>query len=84
MSKNNKNNLTISIGDLSLSTILFIVFLVLKLTGCITWSWWWVTAPLWIGLALFFGIIAIALCLGLVGLILYALYELINLFFNKY
>ena len=28
--------------------ILFIVFLVLKLTNVINWSWWWVTAPLWI------------------------------------
>ena len=27
----------------------FIVFLVLKLTGVIDWSWWWVTAPLWVG-----------------------------------
>lgn len=84
MSESNKNKLTISIGNLSLSTVLFIVFLVLKLTGYITWSWWWVTAPLWVGPALFFGIIAIALCLGLVGLILYALYELITYIFNKY
>lgn len=39
---------------ISLGTVLFIVFLVLKLCGTITWSWWWVTAPLWIpaGLAL--------------------------------
>lgn len=29
-------------------TILFIVFLVLKLTNVINWSWWWITAPLWI------------------------------------
>lgn len=28
--------------------LLFIVFLVLKLTSVITWSWWWVTAPIWI------------------------------------
>jgi len=28
--------------------ILFIIFLVLKLIGVITWSWWWVTSPLWI------------------------------------
>jgi len=28
---------------------LFIVFLVLKLCDVIDWSWWWVTAPLWIG-----------------------------------
>lgn len=32
--------------------ILFIVFLILKLTNVIVWSWWWVTAPLWIPLAI--------------------------------
>ncbi len=32
--------------------IVFVVFLVLKLTGTIDWSWWWVTAPLWGPLAL--------------------------------
>lgn len=25
----------------------FIVFLTLKFVGTIGWSWWWVTAPLW-------------------------------------
>lgn len=39
-------------GGISLGTILFIVFLVLKLTETIDWSWWWVTAPLWIPVAL--------------------------------
>lgn len=29
-------------------TVLFLVFLVLKLIGQIDWSWWWVTAPIWI------------------------------------
>lgn len=29
--------------------LLFITFLVLKLTHVIDWSWWWVTAPLWGG-----------------------------------
>ncbi len=27
--------------------LLFLLFLGLKLCGVITWSWWWVTAPLW-------------------------------------
>ena len=36
--------------------ILFIVFLVLKLTNVINWSWWWVTAPLWIPSAIIIGI----------------------------
>lgn len=39
-------------GGISLGTILFVVFLVMKLTGYITWSWWWVTAPLWIPFAI--------------------------------
>ena len=25
----------------------FLIFLTLKLCGVIDWSWWWVTAPLW-------------------------------------
>jgi len=29
--------------------IVFVVFLILKLTGILQWSWWWITAPLWIG-----------------------------------
>lgn len=37
---------------MSLSMVLFIVFLVLKLCGVIAWSWWLVTLPLWFGFAL--------------------------------
>jgi hypothetical protein len=33
--------------------ILFVVFMVLKLTKTIAWSWWWVSAPLWIPFAIF-------------------------------
>lgn len=31
---------------------LFLVFLVLKLTHTIDWSWWWITSPLWGGVLL--------------------------------
>lgn len=47
---------------LSFFTVLFLVFLVLKLTHTIDWSWWWITAPLWMGFAagfMFFGVIAL-------------------------
>lgn len=37
---------------LSLPSLLGIVFIVLKLTGVITWSWVWVLAPFWIPLVL--------------------------------
>jgi len=30
----------------------FLIFLTLKLCDVIDWSWWWVTAPLWIPFAL--------------------------------
>lgn len=52
MSESNSTNSGIGIG-----TVLFVVFLVLKLTHVIGWSWWWVTAPLWIPAAL--GVLAI-------------------------
>ena len=41
--------------NLELGTLLFLVFLTLKLAevGPVQyWSWWWVTAPLWFPLAL--------------------------------
>ena len=34
-------------GGLCLCDVLLVVFVVLKLIGQITWSWWWVTAPFW-------------------------------------
>lgn len=52
---------------MGLGTILFIIFLVLKLAeiGTVaTWSWWWVTAPLWIPFA--FGV-SIFLIMFIVG-----------------
>lgn len=39
---------------------LFVVFLVLKLTNTIDWSWWWVTSPIWIPfviMAVMFGMV---------------------------
>lgn len=41
--------------------LLFLVFLVLKLTGVIAWSWLWVLAPLWIPLALAVLVVVIGL-----------------------
>ena len=35
-------------GGISFAGLLAIVFITLKLTNYITWSWWWVLSPLWI------------------------------------
>ena len=63
MNKDNKSS-----QGLGLGTILFLIFLTLKLGGwgvVATWSWWWVAAPLWIPLGAIFVILAI------VGLVTY-------------
>lgn len=36
-----------SSSGVSLFGLLAVLFIGLKLTGHITWSWWWVLAPLW-------------------------------------
>jgi len=41
-----------SSSGLGLGTVLFLIFLVLKLTDKIDWSWWWITSPLWIPILL--------------------------------
>lgn len=33
-------------------TLLLLLFIALKLTGVIAWSWWWVLSPFWIPLVL--------------------------------
>lgn len=39
-------------GGVSVLGLLGVAFVVLKLVGIIDWSWWWVTAPFWGGLAI--------------------------------
>lgn len=48
--------------------LLGIIFIVLKLTGHIAWSWWWVTAPLWGGFVLLIVVIIIAYALTMPGI----------------
>lgn len=56
--------------SIGLCGVLFIVFLVLKLTNNITWSWWWVTSPIWIPFAL---AISITLIVFIIAFILESL-----------
>lgn len=70
----NKDVTTTSGSGIGICTVLFLIFLVLKLCGVITWSWWWVTAPLWIPSALFVSIclvvVLIAFCVGVIRYII--------------
>lgn len=42
----------VSSGNIGFAGLLTILFVALKLTHVIGWSWWWVLAPLWICAAL--------------------------------
>lgn len=65
MSKKVENN---GIGVLGLLGVLFVA---LRLTGFIDWSWWYVTLPFWGGLA-------VVLSIGFVVLIIYAITVLVG------
>ncbi len=67
----NKNRRKSAGGGMGLPTLLLIIFLILKLTHVIDWSWLWVLSPLWIPaslVVLFFIIIGIILLAALIGL----------------
>lgn len=70
MSKKNEATKSTGIG---LGDLVFLIFLVLKLTGIgivAHWSWWAVTAPLWVIPAVLLAFAAIcALVIGVISLI---------------
>ncbi len=53
--------------QVSFMGLLAILFIGLKLTGFITWSWWIVTLPLWGGAALIISLFVIAPAIALIG-----------------
>ena len=62
----NKKNTSTGIG---LGGFIFLVFLTLKLgeIGPVQyWSWWWVTAPLWGGVAIILLIILIVIIVNII------------------
>jgi len=56
---NNNTKATLTFCDL-----LAVAFIVLKLTGVIKWSWWWVLSPIWIPLAIALVVIIIMLIIA--------------------
>ena len=61
----NRNN-SGTAGGIGFCGLLTIAFIVLKLTGVISWSWLWVLAPIWIPTAITIAIIVIVLVVILV------------------
>ena len=53
-------------GGIGLSGLLTVLFVGLKLTNYIAWSWVWVLAPLWLPIAIGVGLILIGVLMFLV------------------
>lgn len=57
-------------NGLSFATVLFLIFLTLKLAeiGPVQhWSWWWVTAPLWLPIILVLSFLLIVATAAFIG-----------------
>lgn len=81
MSKQNPIKPVVNKSGVSLGGLIFVVFLALKLAGIgqvATWSWWWVTSPLWIGVAIYLVIVLGAVAIGLLGLIIMGVGNLLS------
>lgn len=61
------NKQTVVKSGMSFTTILFLIFLVLKLTNIITWSWFWVTMPLWGGYAIIGLMVLFVIIVAIIG-----------------
>lgn len=75
MADNTKTSVQIGPGFLGILTLIFIT---LKLTGFIAWSWLWVLAPLWIPFVIVLGIFLAAGLIYLVFLGVSAIQEANN------
>lgn len=62
----NSNNNGSAAGGIGFCGLLTIAFIVLKLTGAISWSWLWVLAPIWIPAAIVLAVLLVVLIVVLV------------------
>jgi hypothetical protein len=63
-------------NGIGFGSVLALIFITLKLTKTIDWSWWWVLAPIWIP-------IAFLLFIFLLGLFLKAIADVLEYFDKK-
>lgn len=66
MSKDTPNTVTYSVGP-GLCTLLTVLFVGLKLTGYIGWSWWWVLLPAYGPLTLVLGVMILCFLVFMVA-----------------
>lgn len=65
------NPTTTASAGFPVASLLGIAFIILKLTGYISWSWVWVLAPFWVLMAL----VATCLMIMFIGAIIFAFFK---------
>ena len=58
---------SVNTGGIGFPGLLTVLFIGLKLTGHVDWSWWWVLSPIWISLLI--GITFMLIALVIVALV---------------
>jgi hypothetical protein len=62
-------------GGIGFGGLLTILFIALKLTHVINWSWWWVLSPIWISPLLVIAFVIIAFLVMIAGAIVVAIFD---------
>jgi len=61
---NTETKSTTAGGGVGIAGLLGVVFVILKLTGVIAWSWLWVLAPFWIPIVIFAAFLPVMLVIA--------------------
>lgn len=77
-------NITVKLPGINFLTITGLVFVTLKLTGHIGWSWWWVLAPFWVPFVPFIAVCLLFLGLGILLFGILALEAVIEAFKKEF
>jgi hypothetical protein len=56
-----------SSGGIGFAGLLTILFIALKLTNVIAWSWWWVLSPIWISALFGIAVLVVALLVAVIA-----------------
>ena len=51
-------------GGVSLCPLLTVLFIGLKLTGYVSWSWWWVLSPMWLPMVIVLSVLIVVVSLS--------------------
>ena len=54
-------------SGISFFSLLAVLFIGLKLTNHIDWSWWWVLSPLWLPATLVLAVILVIIIFGVIA-----------------